>query len=575
MNNKLENFFMFCVSRFTALSTVLLTGVVSTAYASTYTVKKGDTLYSIARMNNMSVSEVKALNGMRNNNISVGQVIRLGSGGSDYDSSSSYPSSNSSASSHIVSRGDTLYSIARKYNVKLSALMSANGLTDGNISVGQSLVLPGIGSRVNSSAIQSDLGFEVVDNQFGRVNESFANFESDNLPSYDDEVVFETNSARREVTRTVSGDKTPKHHVVKNNETLYSIARMYNIPLGRLMTINQMTNTNIMPGDRIWLGDTKAPMNSGIGDRRVAEYVREGASAHDNRREVLIARAKADLYNSTFNHVEKTVQEAAVGTNFKWVNLEFEQASTSGFLKGNMDFTGRLHTAYGLTENEKAVTFFQFGVTTSEDSRNIPYIGYVARFLVDPELVLGFNSFFEGETTNGNRRGSFGMDLMSRYANFYANRYIASSGSVFNAEKSVTEQVMDGTDYGVSIIAGSANNIEIGVESFKWTADSTEYKGSSVFAKVGLFNGWSFELERKDAKSGKGYEYKSKLGLDISIDGENAAKATSVNSSNPWDRRYAMVSRDYTIYLKTSTATNPTIYTVTATSGTNTVNATP
>lgn len=579
MNNKFEKIFDYCLNRFTALSTAILTGIVaSNAYANTYTVQKGDTLYSIARSNNLSVSQVMSLNGMKNYNLSVGQVLNIGGASSASKvSSSSYPSS--STSTHIVSKGDTLYSIARKYNVSLSKLMRDNGISSANISVGQRLSLPGSsttrrGTVNNYSPIttnNADLGFEVVDNDFGRINENFVKFDMDRVSrdsNLDDEVLFETSSVKQS-----TNGKSPKFHIVKNNDTLYSIARKYNISLGRLMTINQMTNTNISAGDKIWLGDLSQPVVSGVGNKGVAEYVQEGATYQS--RENLIAKAKADLYNSTFNHVENTVKEAAVGTNFKWVNLEFEQATTTGFLKGDLELAGKLHTAYGLTESDNTVTFLQFGVTTSEDSRNVVYLGYVARFLVDPELVLGFNTFFEGETSVGNRRGSVGFDLKTRYINTYFNKYFASSGSVVNAEKATIEQVMDGTNFGVSLIAGPANNIEIGAESFKWTADSTEYKGSSVFAKVGLFNGWSFELARKDAKNGTGYEYTSKLALDISIDGESAASATSVNTSDPWDRRYAMVSRDYTIYLKSSKSSNPTVYTVTATTGTNTVDTTP
>ena len=48
---------------------------------------------------------------------------------------------------HEVASGDTLYSISRRYGVSVSAIAGANGLSDHAIRVGQSLVIPGTGSR--------------------------------------------------------------------------------------------------------------------------------------------------------------------------------------------------------------------------------------------------------------------------------------------------------------------------------------------------------------------------------------------------------------------------------------------
>ncbi|MFQ9392661.1 MAG: LysM peptidoglycan-binding domain-containing protein, partial [Parasutterella excrementihominis] len=43
----------------------------------TYKVRKGDTLFSIASSANMSVNQLKKLNGIRNNNLKVGQTLKL------------------------------------------------------------------------------------------------------------------------------------------------------------------------------------------------------------------------------------------------------------------------------------------------------------------------------------------------------------------------------------------------------------------------------------------------------------------------------------------------------------------
>jgi len=43
----------------------------------TYTVKRGDTLYSIARTYNTDVATIKNINNLNNNNLSIGQTLIL------------------------------------------------------------------------------------------------------------------------------------------------------------------------------------------------------------------------------------------------------------------------------------------------------------------------------------------------------------------------------------------------------------------------------------------------------------------------------------------------------------------
>ena len=50
---------------------------VATANADTITVQAGDTLFRIAKNNRLTLSELKALNGLTSNNIRVGQVLKV------------------------------------------------------------------------------------------------------------------------------------------------------------------------------------------------------------------------------------------------------------------------------------------------------------------------------------------------------------------------------------------------------------------------------------------------------------------------------------------------------------------
>ena len=71
----------------------------------TYTVKSGDTLWSIAKKYNITVDELKRLNNLPSNTLRVGQILKI----NDQDTTPTI------GNTYIVKKGDSLYSIANKY----------------------------------------------------------------------------------------------------------------------------------------------------------------------------------------------------------------------------------------------------------------------------------------------------------------------------------------------------------------------------------------------------------------------------------------------------------------------------
>ena len=99
-----------------------------------YIVKRGDTLYSIARDNNISVAELKNINNITNNTIYVGQELYLKNKIVEEE-----PSENDDI--YVVKKGDTLYSISKKLNISINTLKALNKLNTNEIYVGQQLIL--------------------------------------------------------------------------------------------------------------------------------------------------------------------------------------------------------------------------------------------------------------------------------------------------------------------------------------------------------------------------------------------------------------------------------------------------
>lgn len=94
-----------------------------------YQVVKGDTLYGIANKYGISLNELKAINNLENDNLAIGQLLNV-------------PSGLSVANTYVVSKGDTLYSIAKKFNIAIDKLKSINNLTNNMLSIGQKLIIP-------------------------------------------------------------------------------------------------------------------------------------------------------------------------------------------------------------------------------------------------------------------------------------------------------------------------------------------------------------------------------------------------------------------------------------------------
>ena len=106
----------------------------------TYKVKSGDYLGKIASRYGVTVSQLKKWNNLKSSNIRVGQTLYIYGSSSAAASSSG---SSSSGAYYTVRSGDSLYTIAKLYpGVSAENIKKANGLTSNNIRPGQKLKIP-------------------------------------------------------------------------------------------------------------------------------------------------------------------------------------------------------------------------------------------------------------------------------------------------------------------------------------------------------------------------------------------------------------------------------------------------
>ncbi|MCR1902282.1 LysM peptidoglycan-binding domain-containing protein [Ligilactobacillus apodemi] len=115
----------------------------TTTSQTSYTVKAGDTLWSIANANQLTLSELKKLNNLSNDIIYVGQVLNVGKSSSSTQQSQSSSSTTSAAktSEYTVKSGDSLWKIASANATTVTQLKALNNLSSDIIYVGQKLKL--------------------------------------------------------------------------------------------------------------------------------------------------------------------------------------------------------------------------------------------------------------------------------------------------------------------------------------------------------------------------------------------------------------------------------------------------
>lgn len=95
-----------------------------------YTVRSGDTLWLIAQRYGTTVDEIKRLNGLTSNALSIGQVLKIPG-----NTTTSY-------FQYTVRSGDTLWLLANRFGTTVDAIKNLNGLRSNELSIGQVLKIP-------------------------------------------------------------------------------------------------------------------------------------------------------------------------------------------------------------------------------------------------------------------------------------------------------------------------------------------------------------------------------------------------------------------------------------------------
>lgn len=197
-----------------------------------YIVQKGDTLYSVAMANNTTVDELKRINNLTSNILSTGQLLKI-------------PSALLPETTYIVKKGDSLYSIANKYNTTVDELKRINNLTSNILSIGQVLKLPS--DKVSDVEKEENTISYTV--QKGDSLYSIARKYSTTIDKIKDLNNLTTNLLSiGQVLLIPTDTNLETTYTVQKGDSLYSIAKKYDTTVDRLKQLNNLKSNLLSIG---------------------------------------------------------------------------------------------------------------------------------------------------------------------------------------------------------------------------------------------------------------------------------------------------------------------------------------
>jgi membrane-bound lytic murein transglycosylase D len=211
--------------------------------APTHIVKDGESLYSIAKTYNLTIDELKKFNNINKKSIYPGQELKLtqeiaetaSKTSKTVETTKSEESINKIVTSkkvisHKVKSGESLYSIAKDYDVSIEDLKKLNDIETSKIQPGQKLKISQPSETITKESITK------------------AEISSKNIT-----------------------------HKVQSGESLYSIAKDYNVSIDDLKKLNNIENSNIQPGKKLIIS-TQVEKAKGESVKNITHKVQSGDS---------------------------------------------------------------------------------------------------------------------------------------------------------------------------------------------------------------------------------------------------------------------------------------------------------
>lgn len=203
-----------------------------------YVVKSGDSLWSIANRYGITVDQLKSANGLTSNLLQVGQVLTIPK------QSTQLPSDSNNI--YIVKAGDSLWSIANRYGTTVSTLKQLNDLTSDNLSIGQKLYLPNQGEEEKPEnviyVVKSGDSLYTIARKYNTTVNDLMNLNN-----------LKTSLLSIGQILKIPNSSAGTVYVVKSGDSLWNIANRYGTTVDAIKQKNGLTGNNLSIGQVLYI----------------------------------------------------------------------------------------------------------------------------------------------------------------------------------------------------------------------------------------------------------------------------------------------------------------------------------
>ena len=220
-----------------------------------YIVQRGDTLFSIANKFNITVNELKEANNLTSNALIVGNQLIIPSSNKENnnDNIEGLDEEDKMYINYTVKSGDSLYSIARKYNTSINIIKDVNNLESDNLSINQILKIPASSSsditNYNNYTVKSGDSLYSIASKFNTTVANLINLndlKSTNLSIGQVLKIPNVEGTNQEIEEYTS-------YTVQKGDTLYKIASNYNTTTDSIVNLNNLKSTTLQIGQKLKL----------------------------------------------------------------------------------------------------------------------------------------------------------------------------------------------------------------------------------------------------------------------------------------------------------------------------------
>ena len=195
-----------------------------------YTVKKGDTLYDIAAYYGTTVETLKTINNLENSNLTINQQIFI-----PKDTNSSV-----NKNIYVVKKGDTLFDIAKLKGVTVNEIKEANNLKTDTLQIGQVLNIPTPSSGEINYIVQKGDNLYTIANKYDVTIDDIKKLNN-----------LSTTTLQIGQILKIPGSSNYNTYIVQKGDTLWDIANKYGTTVNKLMTINNLSTTTLKIGQSL------------------------------------------------------------------------------------------------------------------------------------------------------------------------------------------------------------------------------------------------------------------------------------------------------------------------------------